>query len=199
MKRIFKTLTTLTLFVISGLTGALGSFLTFEFYKPKGWLLTDNADIIAELPLSEKIALSELITRGNIISTTDVLSNFTTYYHSLISLLITIVVLLAGFITFNFHRSKEEHDEILKHRLNKFFKNFEKGLESNSFKDTLDEYEALRSYLQKRVSDILENSEDLSIFIDTVEGTTRDILDQSIFDAVQASLDQEILEKTYEY
>lgn len=194
-KNIWASLSIFVLFLTACFLSFLIIYLGLDYFKPLGWILTTSADDINKLSVDQKSLILSMIHQGNIISASDLLENFTTYYHSLIAILVSLVILLATFITFNFYRAKEEHDELLKYRLNIFFKNFAKNLQDNGLKDSLNDYEDLQNYLRQRVVFIVKNSDDLENYKYSVEEAAKGILEQVIADTV----DEASLNRIYEY
>jgi hypothetical protein len=149
--------------LVSYCLGLISYLLLLKLFQPKGWILnTDSVNFDQLTPQEQAFFRYEMI-QGNIFSTADLLGNFTSYYHSLISLLIALLVLVVGFITVKFQKSKAEHDELLQVRTNNFFNNIEKNMADEDFTAILEQYENLNEYLRRKIVSIIQN-EDLDSY-----------------------------------
>ncbi|MFC7050388.1 hypothetical protein [Emcibacter nanhaiensis] len=171
--------------VFGTLIGVGISYFFLNSYEASGWVLNSGANELRDLSPEEKIALAEMVISRNVFSASDLLGSFTSYYHFLISILLTIIVVMAGFITFNFYKSKEEHDSILKNRLNELIKNFDRRIGKKEAVDHLEDYEALHDYLEQKIVSLIEDSEDLQDHLDwQIENISTEALDEAIIDRV---------------
>ena len=102
--------TTILLFALGFLIGGVSIYLYLNWAKPTGWILAAKGSDTSYLQYSEIKLIRDLLKNGNLFTQTDLLENFVAYYHTLISILITLILFLAGFVTFNFFRSRKEYN-----------------------------------------------------------------------------------------
>ena len=101
-------------------------------------------------------------------------------------MLITFLILLGGFVTYNAYKSREEHDDILKNRLLELFDEFNKGIEDEDAKRHLQDYKALHSHLEAMILRMIDNSEELSDYIDnSVQMISEDMLNEAILGVIE--------------
>lgn len=185
--------------------GVLACYLCLRFFQPSGWLLSSNRDDLSKLPPEAKSMLADLALKGNVVSATELISTFTSYYNGLVSLLVTLLALFAGLVTFKIFQAREEHDEILKHRMNAFFRDFEKKSSPEDIENLTHEYESLQRYLRERVAQIVMEShadEYRDAIEETVEGVLNETLMTMVNERVEAffgTIDQATLDKIYEH
>ena len=194
LKNIFNGAKIISLVMAGVLLASLLEHAFLNSYNASGWVI--NADEgLESLPPFEKAVLGEMVINKSVFSASDVLGNFTSYYHLLISILLTIIALLAGFITLNFYQSQEEHDNLLKSRLNDLIKNFDKSIDDETARDHLDKYAALHDYIERRILHVMDNSDDIQEYISwATSSISPEMLDQAII----SKLDDEILAKLCE-
>lgn len=177
---ILKAQKTIFLVVIGILIGTTMTHLLLYTYDASGWVVNSNADNLKDLPPFEKMVLGDLIAQKTLFSVSDLLGNFTSYYHFLITMLVTIVVLLASFLTLNLYKSREEHDAYLKNRLNRLFKDFERDLGTTGAEKHLDEYEELHTYIERKITEIVRNSDELQDYKYEINEICTDILNNIV-------------------
>lgn len=159
------------LFVGSAAVGAVGMLLFLNMAQPTGWMLSARGSDTASLSLSELRLLRDLLRDGNVLAPTDILANFVGYYHTLVTILIAIILFLAGFVTYSYFRSRQEYTDIMERELHGFFRAYERNLsEQEGQQEELEKYEALQSWLSKRVLEIISESDGV------VQGTVIEML-----------------------
>ena len=176
------------LFFAAFVLGALTILILVLAFSPTGWCLSTVVDV-QDFSKEEKALLESLILNGSVFSASDLLGNFTSYYHFLVSLLITFLILLGGFVTYNAYKSREEHDDILKNRLLELFDEFNKGIEDEDAKRHLQDYKALHSHLEAMIVRMIDNSDELSDYIDnSVQTISEDMLNEAILGVIEEAV-----------
>lgn len=204
-KNILATIRAAIPLLIALTVGVLACYFFLKFFQPSGWLLSANRDDLSKLSPDAKAMLADLAFSGNVVSATELFSTFTGYYNGLIALLITLLALFAGLVSFKIFQSRDEHDEILKHRMNVFFRDFEKKSSPNDIAILANEYEALQGYLKARVAQIVMDSH-ADEYKDTIQETVEGVLSDTLMDMVNerveeffSDMDQSVLDKIYDH
>lgn len=141
--------------------GCLVMYALLNWVAPTGWILSANGRDLTNLPKDEIVIISHLFQNGNIFTQSELLEHFVIYYHSLIQILITIILFLAGFITFNFYKSRREYNDLMSKELISFLQKYERLLaedDKNLDDDELDRFEYLQSWVRDYITRLLEES-----------------------------------------
>ena len=83
-------------------------YMILNWARPTGWILSAKGTDIADLTWEEARYIRNLLRNGNVFTQADLLENFVAYYHTLITIVITLILFLAGFLTYNFYKSRKE-------------------------------------------------------------------------------------------
>lgn len=173
---LLKSLKWILVLLLGMVLGYLVFFLTLDYFNIFIWIKSQPTSMATNLLHFERTALEKLIENGNILSSAELLNNFTAYYHTLITILISLLIVLTGFITVKSIQNKKEHDELLKIRLNELTIEFDNKIPVSP-DNHINKYEGLQEYLKERVTHIVENSDIVQNYKEDILEKNRDLLE----------------------
>ena len=135
-------------------------YMILNWARPTGWILSAKGTDIADLTWEEARYIRNLLRNGNVFTQADLLENFVAYYHTLITILITLILFLAGFLTYNFYKSRKEYTDLMERELRIYLNTYQRLVEDKSGnEEELEKFEYLQKWVRDYITRILENSD----------------------------------------
>lgn len=153
-------LSVIILLAVGFIGGLLVMYMILNWARPTGWILSAKGTDIADLTWEEARYIRNLLRNGNVFTQTDLLENFVAYYHTLITILITLILFLAGFLTYNFYKSRKEYTDLMERELRIYLNTYQRLVEDKSGnEEELEKFEYLQKWVRDYITRILENSD----------------------------------------
>jgi hypothetical protein len=162
------------------LLGLVSVYLFLNWAQPTGWILDAKGIDTKYLKYKEYLLIQKLLKNGNLFTQSDILSNFVAYYHTLMSILVTIILFLSGFVTYSFYRSRKEYNELMERELKLLLKEYKHMMVETDFTGKESEnFEELKEWLQNQVMLVAKQTE-TTLFNEESEAALADILSESV-------------------
>lgn len=153
-------LSVIILLAVGFIGGLLVMYMILNWARPTGWILSTKGTDIADLTWEETRYIRNLLRNGNVFTQADLLENFVAYYHTLITILITLILFLAGFLTYNFYKSRKEYTDLMERELRIYLNTYQRLVEDKSGnEEELEKFEYLQRWVRDYITRILENSD----------------------------------------
>lgn len=156
-----------------------------------GFILNTNANSIYDISDRELVYLKNMLARGQLYTASDIISSFTAYYHTVISILITLIVLMAGLVTYSFYKSQQENVNLIDHEVKILTKRLDDRIANGDIKEeTLNELSGFKNYLARTLEEGLREYTDSDQSIEDMD----QVISSYFHDYLTPRLDDQLID-----